>query len=92
MTHPADFDSIPVIDIAPLYQPDLAGARAVADAIRRASIEAGFFYIKGHTVPPDLLRASFVERFTTCETSSSMLVNSSNQTKIRPAPPSVFAT
>ena len=60
MPHVADFDSIPVIDIAPLYQPDLAGARAVAAAIRRASIEAGFFYVKGHTVPPDLLRATLM--------------------------------
>ena len=55
-----DFESIPLIDIAPLYQPDLAGARAVAAAIRRASIEAGFFYVKGHTVPPDLLRATLM--------------------------------
>lgn len=60
MTNAPDFTSIPVIDVAPLYGEDLAGARAVAMEIRRASIEAGFFYIRGHHMPPDLLRATLM--------------------------------
>ena len=47
MTTAPDFTSIPVIDISPLYGEDLADARAVAADIRHASIEAGFFYIRG---------------------------------------------
>ena len=60
MTNAPDFTSIPVIDISPLYGDDLAGARAVAADIRRASIEAGFFYIRGHHMPPDLMRATLM--------------------------------
>lgn len=60
MTNAPDFTSIPVIDISPLYGEDLAGARAVAANIRRASIEAGFFYISGHHMPPDLMRATLM--------------------------------
>ncbi len=60
MTNAPDFTSIPVIDISPLYGDDLAGARAVATDIRRASVEAGFFYIRGHHMPPDLMRATLM--------------------------------
>ena len=60
MTNAPDFTSIPVIDISPLYGDDLAGARAVAADIRRASIEAGFFYIRGHHMLPDLMRATLM--------------------------------
>ena len=60
MTTAPDFTSIPVIDISPLYGDDLAGARAVAADIRRASVEAGFFYIRGHHMPPDLMRATLM--------------------------------
>ena len=60
MTNAPDFTSIPVIDISPLYGEDLADARAVAADIRRASIEAGFFYIRGHHMPPDLMRATLM--------------------------------
>ncbi len=60
MTNAPDFTSIPVIDISPLYGEALADARAVAADIRRASIEAGFFYIRGHHMPPDLMRATLM--------------------------------
>ncbi len=55
-----DFSEIPIIDIAPLYAADEAGARAVAGQIRRASVEIGFFYIRGHAVPLDLMRATLM--------------------------------
>ena len=48
------FDSIPVIDVSPLFGSDAEGARKVADAIRQASIEIGFFYVSGHNVARDL--------------------------------------
>ena len=55
-----DFSAIPIIDIARLYSADDAGARLVAEQIRRASVEIGFFYIRGHAVPPDLVRATLM--------------------------------
>ena len=44
-------DAIPVIDIAPL----LAGDIAPAEAIGRACRESGFFYIKNHGIPQELI-------------------------------------
>ena len=55
-----DFSEIPVIDVAPLYAADETGARSVAEQIRRASVEVGFFYIRGHAVPLDLMRATLM--------------------------------
>jgi isopenicillin N synthase-like dioxygenase len=60
MTSATDFESIPVIDVAPLYRDDPAAARVVAADIRRASAEVGFFYVKGHAVPHDLMRATLM--------------------------------
>lgn len=54
---PADFTSIPIIDVAPLYGADEAGARRVAAEIKRASTEVGFFYVSGHNVSRELMRA-----------------------------------
>jgi isopenicillin N synthase-like dioxygenase len=52
-----DFTSIPVIDAGALYGSDAAAAARVAADIRRASVEVGFFYVSGHNVPRDLMRA-----------------------------------
>jgi len=52
-----DFKAIPVIDVGPLFAGTDAGAAAVAEQIRRASVEVGFFYVGGHNVPRDLMRA-----------------------------------
>ncbi|WP_158156586.1 2-oxoglutarate and iron-dependent oxygenase domain-containing protein [Pseudomonas sp.] len=43
-------ESLPIIDIAPLYQPDRQGWLAVANAIDHACRHWGFFYIKGHPI------------------------------------------
>jgi len=52
----SEFQSVPLIDVAPLYNGSDAEAHAVAAEIRRASIEVGFFYVKGHDVPLQLMR------------------------------------
>jgi len=58
MSQPAaDFRQIPVIDVSPLAGTDDAAIRRVAGAIRAAAIDVGFFYVTGHSVPRDLLRA-----------------------------------
>lgn len=43
-------NSLPVIDIAPLYQDDEAGWLTVAQQIDAACRDWGFFYIKGHPI------------------------------------------
>src|SRR5690242_1146607 len=57
---PSAFSEIPVIDVAPLAGDDEAAKRRVAEAIRRASIDVGFFYASGHAVPRDLVRATYL--------------------------------
>ena len=52
-----DFKAIPIIDVGPLFAGTDAGAAAVAEQIRRVSVEVGFFYVGGHNVPRDLMRA-----------------------------------
>jgi isopenicillin N synthase-like dioxygenase len=51
------FDSIPVIDVAPLFGGDASALQHVANRIRQASVDVGFFYVSGHNVTRDLLRA-----------------------------------
>jgi isopenicillin N synthase-like dioxygenase len=48
-------DSLPVIDVAPLFGSDEALRRNVADAIGRACRDNGFFYATGHGIAPELL-------------------------------------
>lgn len=43
-------NSLPIIDIAPLYQTNEAGWLSVANQIDAACREWGFFYIKGHPI------------------------------------------
>jgi isopenicillin N synthase-like dioxygenase len=48
--------ALPVIDVAPLVaDPGAPGARAVAERIRAACRDRGFFYVTGHGVPAELL-------------------------------------
>ncbi len=48
-------DSIPVIDIAALVNDEPEAERGTAEAISRAANEVGFFYVKNHGVPQDLI-------------------------------------
>ncbi len=48
-------ESLPVIDVAPLFGRDEAMRRTVADAIGRACRDNGFFYATGHGIDPVLL-------------------------------------
>lgn len=57
---PPPFRRIPVIDVSPLEGRDEAAARRVADEIRRAAIDVGFFYVSNHGVGRDLVRATLM--------------------------------
>ncbi|MFO1059091.1 MAG: 2-oxoglutarate and iron-dependent oxygenase domain-containing protein [Dongiaceae bacterium] len=50
--------AIPVIDIGPLRGGEAAGIRTVAQALRRASAEVGFFYVRNHGVPETAIAAA----------------------------------
>ena len=45
------FIEIPVVDFAPMLSRDAKGRAQVADAIRAASVNVGFFYLINHGVP-----------------------------------------
>ncbi len=51
--------AIPVIDCGPAFRGEPGGLDAVARAVRRASVEVGFFYLAGHGVPQDVIDAAF---------------------------------
>ncbi len=55
------FEEIPIIDFAPMFGTDSAAKHALAAELRHACTEIGFFYIKNHGVPQDLIDATFAE-------------------------------
>ncbi len=62
MKHPqgTSFSNIPVIDVGPLFHEDAKNAEAVADEIRQAAVETGFFYVENHNITQDLMDATFL--------------------------------
>ncbi|KAH9831391.1 2OG-Fe-II oxygenase [Rhodofomes roseus] len=47
----SSFEEIPIIDLQHIQSTDPAVRRALADEIRDACINVGFFYVKSHTIP-----------------------------------------
>ncbi|EAL21748.1 hypothetical protein CNBC4500 [Cryptococcus deneoformans B-3501A] len=54
-----DFTSIPVIDLSDAQSPSLQKRKAVAAEIRNACLNAGFFYVKNHGVPLQVVDRTF---------------------------------
>ena len=44
-------DEIPLIDLGPIYSDSLADRKALAETIKHAAENTGFFYIKNHGIP-----------------------------------------
>lgn len=55
----ANFDSIPVIDIAGMYSPDPLERLAVARAVGEACRNVGFLYIRNHHIPDSQISEVF---------------------------------
>lgn len=53
------FDSLPVIDLAPIFGTDREAKRQLASDLRRACTEVGFFYIRNHNVPQSVIDGAF---------------------------------
>jgi isopenicillin N synthase-like dioxygenase len=53
--------SLPVIEVAGLSSASAANRRQVADALRRACLDKGFFYVSNHGIPAGLIDAVFEE-------------------------------
>ena len=51
--------AIPVIDFAPAFRGEPGGLESVAQRVRRASQDVGFFYLAGHGVPQATVDAAF---------------------------------
>jgi isopenicillin N synthase-like dioxygenase len=53
------FTEIPIVDFTPMHGPDAAARRAVGVAVRDACTRVGFFYARGHGIPPPVIDAAF---------------------------------
>lgn len=56
---PSDFQSIPAVDIAPLFSNDRSARAAVAEELARAARDVGFFYVVNHGISQDTQNALF---------------------------------
>src|SRR5262252_7712453 len=61
MDHPDSTEEIPILDISSYLKGETGGREAVAARLREISMTVGFFYLKGHGVPPRLLERVFAE-------------------------------
>ncbi|WVW82460.1 hypothetical protein I302_104470 [Kwoniella bestiolae CBS 10118] len=55
----SDFDTIPLIDLTDAQSPNLEKRQALAESIRDACLSAGFFYVKNHGVPLEVVNETF---------------------------------
>ncbi|KAL4740975.1 hypothetical protein BDV11DRAFT_184388 [Aspergillus similis] len=58
-SHRVDFDSIPIVDLSTLNSPHIQERQKLADSVRKACIEVGFFYIKNHGIAGELIDRTF---------------------------------
>lgn len=56
---PSSFTSIPTIDLAEIDSPSLDVRKSIAKSIYEACHDCGFFYIKNHAIPEDIISETF---------------------------------
>jgi isopenicillin N synthase-like dioxygenase len=61
MDHPDSDEEIPTLDISPYLSGRPGGCESVAAQLRDISRTVGFFYLKGHDIPQDLIDRVFAE-------------------------------
>lgn len=61
MDHPDSVEEIPTLDIAPYLAGEPGALQSVANHLGEISRTVGFFYLKGHGVPEDLVDRVFAE-------------------------------
>jgi isopenicillin N synthase-like dioxygenase len=61
MDHPDSDEEIPTLDIAAYLEGRPGGREATAAKLREISMTVGFFYLKGHGIPQDLIDRVFAQ-------------------------------
>ena len=61
MDYPDSTEEIPVLDIAPVLAGEPGALQAFATRLRDVTETIGFFYLKGHGIPQDLVDRMFAE-------------------------------
>ena len=61
MDHPDSTEEIPILDLGPYLAGDKGGLEAAAKHLGQISSTVGFFYVKNHGVPSELVDAVFAE-------------------------------
>lgn len=56
---PSSFSSIPTIDLAEIDSPSLESRKSIAKRIYDACHDCGFFYIKNHGIPEEIISETF---------------------------------
>ncbi len=61
MDHPDSTEEIPILDISPVISGEPGGLELVASKLRQITETVGFFYLKGHGIPQELVDRVFAE-------------------------------
>ena len=61
MDHPDSDEEIPTIDISPCLSGEAGGRERVAARLREITTTVGFFYLRGHGIPQDMIDAVFAQ-------------------------------
>jgi isopenicillin N synthase-like dioxygenase len=61
MDHPDSDEEIPILDMSPCLSGEGGGREQVAARLREITTTIGFFYLRGHGIPQDMIDAVFAQ-------------------------------